>query len=150
MANFNYAKTIVVGNLGKDPDIGYTQSQKAVINLVIGVTGSYKDKTTDEWKSTTEWYRVVMYNLTEKQTKYFQNNFRKGDIVHAEGEMRTRKWRSSGDPVDHYTTELIANSLNLVVSKAGKAANAEPVSASRPATSYTLEDPFAGMESPQQ
>jgi single-strand DNA-binding protein len=108
MAGVN--KVILVGNLGRDPEIKYTQSNVPVANFSVATSESWKDKTTGEWQEKTEWHRIVAWrHLAERAEKYL----RKGKQVYIEGRIETRKWTGQ-DGNDRYTTEVVANQLMLL------------------------------------
>ena len=105
MASVN--KVLIIGNLGRDPEIKYTQSSVPVANFSVATSESWKDKQTGEWQEKTEWHRIVAWrHLAERVEKYF----RKGKQVYIEGRIETRKWTGQ-DGKDNYTTEIIANQL---------------------------------------
>ena len=105
MAGVN--KVIIIGNLGRDPEIKYTQSNVPVANFSVATTESWKDKQSGEWQEKTEWHRVVAWRyLAEKAEK----SLRKGKQVYIEGKLETRKWTGQ-DGNDRYTTEIIAREL---------------------------------------
>ena len=104
MAGIN--KVILVGNLGRDPEIKYTQANVPVANFSIATSESWKDKTTGEWQENTEWHRIVAWRgLAER----VEAKLKKGNTVYIEGRLETRKWEKDGR--DHYTTEVIADKL---------------------------------------
>jgi len=108
MAGVN--KVIIIGNLGRDPEIKYTQSNVPVANFSVATTESWKDKSSGEWQEKTEWHRVVAWRfLAERAERYLK----KGKQVYIEGRIETRKWTGQ-DGQDHYTTEIIANQLMLL------------------------------------
>jgi len=108
MAGVN--KVILVGNLGRDPEIKYTQSNVPVANFSVATSESWKDKNTGEWQEKTEWHRIVAWrHLAERAEKYL----RKGKQVYIEGRIETRKWTGQ-DGNDRYTTEVVANQLMLL------------------------------------
>jgi single-strand DNA-binding protein len=108
MAGVN--KVIIIGNLGRDPEIKYTQSNVPVANFSVATTESWKDKTSGEWQEKTEWHRIVAWrHLAERAEKYL----RKGKQVYVEGRIETRKWTGQ-DGNDRYTTEIIANQMMLL------------------------------------
>jgi len=108
-------KVILVGNLGKDPETRYMPSGKAVTNFSIATSESWKDKQTGEQKEQTEWHNIVMYDrLAEIAAEYL----RKGSQVYVEGRLRTRKWQDK-EGRDRYTTEIIANEMQMLGSRAG-------------------------------
>ena len=108
-------KVIIVGNLGQDPDTKAMPSGMSVTNLRIATSESWKDKTSGEMKEQTEWHSVAMFGrLAEIAGEYL----RKGSQVYIEGRLRTRKWQDkSGN--DRYTTEIVANEMQMLGSRAG-------------------------------
>ncbi|MDP1707691.1 MAG: single-stranded DNA-binding protein [Gammaproteobacteria bacterium] len=109
-------KVILVGNLGKDPEIRYMPSGGAVANITIATSESWKDKTSGEQQERTEWHNVVFYNrLAEIVGEYLK----KGSQVYVEGSLRTRKWQDKNTGTDRYTTEIIANEMQMLGSKGG-------------------------------
>lgn len=108
MASIN--KVILVGNLGRDPEVRYTADNAAITSASIATTDRYKDKNTGEQKEITEWHRVVFFNrLAEIAGEYLK----KGSQVYIEGKLRTRKWTDK-DGVEKYTTEIIADQLQML------------------------------------
>jgi single-strand DNA-binding protein len=121
-------KVIVVGNLGQDPETRYMPSGDAVTNLNIATNESWKDKQTGEQKDRTEWHRVAMFGrLAEIAAEYL----RKGSQVYIEGKLRTRKWQDK-DSNDRYTTEIIANEMQMLGDRASSGA---PTTSDSPPTS---------------
>ena len=115
-------KVILVGNLGADPDTRYMPSGKAVTNIRIATSESWKDKQTGDQQERTEWHSIVMYDrLGEIAAEYL----RKGSQVYIEGKLRTRKWQDK-EGKDRYTTEVIANEMQMLGSRGGDRAGAEP------------------------
>ena len=113
-------KVIVVGNLGQDPETRYMPSGSAVTNLRIATNESWKDKQTGEQKDRTEWHSVAMFGrLAEIAAEYL----RKGSQVYIEGKLRTRKWQDK-DGNDRYTTEIIADEMQMLGSRSGGGAPA--------------------------
>ena len=110
-------KVILVGNLGKDPESRYMPNGKAVTNFSVATTDSWKDKQTGEQREQTEWHNIVMYErLAEVAAEYLK----KGSQVYIEGRLRTRKWQDK-EGRDRYTTEVIANDMQMLGSRAGGA-----------------------------
>ena len=108
MAGVN--KVIIIGNLGRDPEIKYTQSNVPVANFSVATSESWKDKSSGEWQEKTEWHRIVAWrHLAERAERYL----RKGKQVYIEGRIETRKWTGQ-DGNDRYTTEIVANQLMLL------------------------------------
>jgi len=133
-------KVILVGNLGADPDTRYMPSGKAVTNIRVATSESWKDKQTGDQQERTEWHSVVMYDkLGEIAAEYL----RKGSQVYIEGKLRTRKWQDK-EGKDRYTTEIIADQMQMLGGRGGaggapseprapRAASAEGRSAASPA-----------------
>ena len=118
MASVN--KVILIGNLGQDPEVKYMPSGGAVTNVSIATTDSWTDKNTGQKQERTEWHRVVFFNrLAEIVGEYL----RKGSPVYIEGRLQTRKWQDQNGQ-DKYTTEIIANSMQMLGSK-GSAGSTE-------------------------
>jgi len=123
-------KVIIVGNLGQDPETRYMPSGKAVTNLRVATSESWKDKQTGEQREQTEWHSVVMYDrLAEIAAEYL----RKGSQVYLEGKLRTRKWQDK-EGRDRYSTEVIANEMQMLGSRGGGGAGTESRSAPRAAS----------------
>ena len=97
-------KVILVGNLGKDPEVRRTTSGDPVVNLSIATSESWRDKASGERKEKTEWHRVVIFNknLADVAEKYL----RKGSKVYVEGQLQTRKWTDK-DGAEKYSTEVV-------------------------------------------
>ncbi len=113
MASVN--KVILVGNLGRDPEVRYSAEGSAVCNISIATTSSWKDKSSGERREETEWHRVVMYNrLAEIAGEYL----RKGRPIYVEGRLRTRKWQNK-EGQDQYTTEIIADQMQMLGGRDG-------------------------------
>ncbi len=116
MAKGSVNKVILVGNLGKDPEVRFTPNGLAVANITIATTEVWKDKASGENQERTEWHRVAMYNrLAEITGEYL----RKGSKVFIEGRLQTRKWQDKTTGQDRYTTEIIADTLEMLGGKAG-------------------------------
>ena len=108
-------KVILIGNLGADPDARMTAQGSAVTNLNIATDESYKDKNSGQMVPKTEWHRVVMFNRLAEIAKDY---LRKGSKVYIEGKLQTRKWQDQSGQ-DRYTTEIVANELQMLDSKPG-------------------------------
>lgn len=108
-------KVIIIGNLGADPEVRYLPSGSAVTNIRVATSEGWKDKQTGETQERTEWHRIVFFNrLAEIASEYL----RKGSKVYIEGSLRTNKWQDQTGN-DRYTTEIIANSMQMLDSKGG-------------------------------
>jgi len=104
MAGVN--KVILVGNLGKDPEVRRTQSGEPIVNFSVATSENWRDKNTGERKEKTEWHRVVIFN--EHLAKIAEQYLRKGSKVFVEGQLATRKWTDK-DGQEKYTTEIVLN-----------------------------------------
>lgn len=105
-------KVVIVGRLGKDPEVRYTQNGNAVANLSVATSKKYKGE------EETEWHRIVCFSkVAEVAEKYL----RKGDLAGFEGELRTRKWQDQGGN-DRYSTEIIVHNLHLLGSSSDRPA----------------------------
>jgi single-strand DNA-binding protein len=117
MASRGINKVILIGNLGADPETRYMPSGGAVTNIRLATSESWKDRTSGESQERTEWHRVVFFNkLAEIAGEYL----RKGSKVYIEGSLRTRKWQGQ-DGKDNYTTEIVANEMQMLDSRGGSA-----------------------------
>ena len=113
-------KVILVGNLGKDPETRYMPSGSAVTNLTLATSESWKDKQTGEQQDRTEWHKIAMFGrLAEIAAEYL----RKGSQIYIEGKLRTRKWQDK-EGKDRYTTEIVADEMQMLGSKGGGGASA--------------------------
>ena len=113
MASVN--KVIIVGNLGRDPEVRYTPNGDSITNVTIATTDTWKDKATGEKKEATEWHRVVFFGkLAEIAGQYLK----KGRQVYVEGALRTRKWTDK-EGHERYTTEIVANEMKMLGSREG-------------------------------
>ena len=102
-------KVILVGNLGKDPEIRRTQDGRPIANLSIATSESWRDKATGERKEKTEWHRVVIFS--EGLCKIAEQYLKKGSKVYLEGSLQTRKWQDK-DGNDKYSTEVVLQGFN--------------------------------------
>ena len=108
-------KVILVGNLGKDPEVRYMPNGNAVANITLATSESWKDKQTGETQEKTEWHRVVLFRrLGEIAGEYLK----KGSQVYIEGKLQTRKWQDNAGN-DRYTTEIVANEMQMLGGKGG-------------------------------
>ncbi|MCW8948599.1 MAG: single-stranded DNA-binding protein, partial [Sedimenticola sp.] len=103
-------KVILIGNVGKDPDVRYMPNGNAVANLTLATSESWKDKSTGENQERTEWHRVVFFRrLAEIVGEYVK----KGSKIYVEGRLQTRKWQDQGGQ-DRYTTEIVADQMQML------------------------------------
>lgn len=116
MASLN--KVILIGNLGRDPEVRYMPNGEAVCNFSIATSDSWKDKQGQK-QERTEWHNIVMYRrLAEIAGEYLK----KGSSVYLEGRIQTRKWQDKNTGQDRYTTEIIADQMQMLGGKSGGAA----------------------------
>ncbi|ADE16840.1 single-strand binding protein [Nitrosococcus halophilus Nc 4] len=110
MASRGVNKVILIGNLGRDPEVRYTASGGAIANITLATSETWKDKTTGEQQERTEWHRVVFFGrLGEIAGEYLK----KGSKIYVEGRLQTRKWQGQ-DGQDRYTTEIVANEMQML------------------------------------
>lgn len=111
-------KAMIIGHLGRDPETRYAASGDAITNITIATSEQWKDKQTGEKKEATEWHRVTFYRkLAEIAGQYLK----KGSLVYVEGKIQTRKWTDK-EGVERYTTEIVADSMQMLGSKSGGSA----------------------------
>src|SRR5690349_20928421 len=143
-------KVILVGNLGADPETRYMPSGKAVTNIRIATSESWKDKQTGDQQERTEWHSIVLY---DKLGEIAAEDLRKGSQVFIEGALRTRKWQDK-EGKDRYTTEIIARDMQMLGGRGGGAGGGggggggfggdeEPRRSSRPAQQERSSPPPA-------
>lgn len=134
MASVN--KVIIVGNVGRDPETRYMPNGEAVTNIAVATTESWKDKNSGDKKESTEWHRITFYRkLAEIAGQYLK----KGSSVYIEGKLQTRKWTDK-DGVERYTTEIIADTMQMLGGKQDGASNAQK----EPANQKPAEKPSSG------
>jgi single-strand DNA-binding protein len=149
-------KVILIGNLGKDPEVRYTPNGNAICNVSVATTRTWKDKTSGDKQEETEWHRVVFYDrLAEIAGEYLK----KGRPIYVEGRLKTRKWQNK-EGQDVYTTEIIANEMQMLGGREGMGGGDEgggggnynsrpasaPAPASRPAASKPAGKPSTGFD----
>ena len=132
MASVN--KAILVGNLGRDPEMRSTQDGRAIASLAVATSESWKDKATGDKKERTEWHRVSVFG---QPAEYIGRYAKKGDMVWIEGQIQTRKWTDK-EGQDRYTTEIIVQGYNSTVSILSSRGEASPQQSSGGG-----HDPFA-------
>lgn len=121
-------KVILVGNLGRDPEVRHFEGNSSVASFSVATSESYLDKATQERKTQTEWHNVVMWNgLATVAEKYLK----KGSQVYIEGKLTTRKWQDK-DGNDRYTTEVVARTMKMLGSRDGGNAYNMPSAADAP------------------
>ena len=140
-------KVILIGNLGKDPEVRYMPSGGAVTNVTLATSEGWKDKQTGEQKEKTEWHNIVFFNkLAEIAGLYLK----KGAKVYVEGSLRTRKWQDK-EGHDRYTTEIVANEMQMLDSRGAGSyeAGSEPPAARRMPESETSPGRAAPAREPE-
>ena len=105
-------KVILIGNLGKDPEVRRTQDGRPIVNLSVATSESWRDKATGERKEKTEWHRVVIFN--EGLCRVAEQYLKKGAKVYLEGQLQTRKWQDQSGQ-DKYSTEVVLQGFNSVL-----------------------------------
>ena len=131
MAKGSVNKVILIGNLGKDPEVRYTPTGLAIANLTMATTEAWKDKQTGANTEKTEWHRVVFYQrLAEIAGEYL----RKGSKIFIEGRLQTRKWQDKTSGQDRYTTEIVADNMQMLDSKGSATSGSSYEASSSPAT----------------
>jgi single-strand DNA-binding protein len=125
-------KVILIGNLGRDPEVRFSASGTAVGNLRIATTERRKDRDSGDWQDHTEWHSVVVLG---RMAEVARDYLRKGAKVYIEGRLQTRKWQGQ-DGQDRYTTEILANDMQMLDGRQGGAGAPdyeEPAARPRPA-----------------
>src|SRR4051794_32758404 len=102
-------KVILIGNLGKDPEIRRTQDGRPIANFTVATSDTWKDKNTGERRERTEWHRVVIFN--EGLCRIAEQYLKKGSKVYLEGSLQTRKWQDQSGQ-EKYTTEIVLQGFN--------------------------------------
>lgn len=129
-------KVILIGSCGQDPETRYTAGGAAVTQLSVATSDSWKDKQSGQQQERTEWHRVVFFSrLAEIAGEYL----RKGSKVYIEGSLRTNKWQDQQGQ-DRYTTEIIANQMQMLDSKGGS--GAPPKKQNNPDQDQEMPDDF--------
>lgn len=139
-------KVILVGNLGRDPEVRYSANGQAIANVTIATTESWKDKNTGEKQEKTEWHRIVFFGrLGEIAGEYLK----KGAQIYVEGRLQTRKWQDK-EGKDRYTTEIVANEMQMLGSKGGAASGDYAGQSSSQASSQSSAPAQAQSSQPTQ
>ena len=141
MAGIN--KVILVGNLGRDPEMRYTQNGVAVCSFSLATSETYRDRTSGEKVTQTEWHNIILWRgLAETAEKYL----RKGSSVYIDGKIRTRKWEDQQGQT-RYTTEIIADTMQMLDRRDSSAVPAQP--AAQP-TAQPAAEPEQHTPAPEQ
>jgi len=142
MASVN--KVILVGNLGRNPELRYTPSGEAIANIAVATTESWKDKNTGEKKEATEWHRVVFYR---KLAEIVGHYLKKGASIYVEGRLHTRKWTDK-EGAERYTTEIVADSMQMLGSRPAGESGAAAGRSAAPTTGDTSMPPNFADDAP--
>ena len=139
-------KVILVGNLGRDPEVRTTQDGRELVNMTIATSESWKDRNTGERKERTEWHRVVIFN--EALVNVAKNYLKKGSKVYIEGQLQTRKWTDQSGQ-EKYSTEVVLQGFNanLTLLDSKRDSAGESVGYSQPANAQasTQKQPAAEL-----
>jgi single-strand DNA-binding protein len=137
MATRGVNKVILIGNLGAEPEVRYMPSGQAVANIRLATTTSRRDKETGEWHDQTEWHRVVFFDRLAEIVKEYLH---KGSQIYVEGRLQTRKWQGQ-DSQERYTTEIVANEMQMLGSRTGGTASFtdKEVSAAKPQSAPAVD-----------
>ena len=142
-------KVILIGNIGKDPEVRYMPSGGAAANCSIATSESWRDKTTGEMQEKTEWHNLVFFGrLAEIVGEYCK----KGSKVYVEGRLQTRKWQDKSG-ADRYTTEIVANEMQMLDSRGGGGDNfggGQQQSHNSPSQAQSSSQPSGGAQQQQQ
>lgn len=129
-------KVILIGNLGKDPEVRYMENGSAIAGLTLATSDQWKDKSTGEQKERTEWHRLSIFgSLAEIAGKYLK----KGSKIYAEGSLRTRKWQDQSGQ-DRYTTEVVVSTFNMLDGRQGSSDYSGAPGRQPPASSIDYSD----------
>lgn len=135
-------KVTLIGRLGADPEVKYMPSGGAVTNISLATTRRWKDRQSGERRDETEWHRITFFNrIAEVAGEYL----RKGSLIYVEGRIRTRKWQDQNGQ-DRYTTEIIAEQMQMLDSKSGGTGNFE--SPSTNSNSFNNNQPSNNPQQP--
>lgn len=144
MAKGSVNRVLLIGNLGRDPEVRYTPNGTAVTQVSIATTEVWKDKQSGENQERTEWHRVVMYaRLAEIAGEYL----RKGSKIFIEGRLQTRKWQDKNSGQDRYTTEVIADSMQMLDNK-GAGHGGSPAAEKEAAMPAAMHSEHADSQAP--
>ncbi len=133
-------KVILVGNLGRDPELRSTQDGKRIANLAVATSESWRDRNSGERKERTEWHRVVIFN--ERLAEIAEKYLKKGAKVYLEGALQTRKWTDQGGQ-DRYSTEIVLQNFRGELTMLDAAGGRGGASAGGPAMDPDFDDGYA-------
>ena len=140
-------KAIIVGNLGRDPEMRYTQSGQAVANFSVATSERWMDRNTNERREQTEWHRVVCFGRTAEICGEYLH---KGSKVYVEGRLQTRSWEGQ-DGQTRYSTEIVARDMQMLDSRGGGGGGYGPDDPGPPDNrgGYSQQQPRAPQQPPQ-
>jgi len=134
-------KVILIGNLGRDPEVRRLESGVAVAKLAVATNESYKDKN-DQWQTATEWHNVIFWrNLAERA----ERDLKKGSLIYVEGKLTHRKWQDK-EGNDRYSTEVVANTFRMMEKREASAYQGNNQSAQEPVAKATTPATPAAAE----
>ncbi len=134
MAGVN--KVILVGRLGKEPEVRHLESGVGVANFSLATSETYKDRNSGERKEITDWHNIVLWRgLADVAEKYLH----KGDLVYIEGRLKTRSWQDK-DGNTRYTTEVVGDNMTMLGSKGSSQGNTPPPPTEEPAGKTTVQN----------
>ena len=137
MASRGVNKVILVGNVGNDPEVRYMPNGNAVANISVATSDTWKDRNTGDQQDRTEWHRVVFFNrLAEIVEQYVK----KGSKLYLEGRLQTRSWEQDG--IKRYSTEIVANEMQMLGERATPSSNSDNFSAAKTSGSDFKSDDF--------
>lgn len=136
-------KVILIGNVGKDPEIRATQDGRELANLTLATSESWKDKNTGEKREKTEWHRIVVFS--EGLVKIIKNYVKKGSKLYIEGSLQTRKWEDSSG-AEKYTTEIVLQNFNSTLTLLDSKGSSDVGSARVSESSKTSSNDFMASE----
>jgi single-strand DNA-binding protein len=143
MASLN--KVMIIGNLGKDPEVRHTASGTAVATFSIATSERFKNKQTNEWEKKTEWHNIVLW---DKQATLAGQYLTKGSTIYLEGRLQTRKWQDKNG-TDRYTTEIVGSSLEFLSTKGeGSRSGGGDAGNESTGSSFNEEPPFQDDDIP--
>lgn len=136
-------KAIIIGTLGRDPEVKYTAGGSTLVNMSIATNETWKDRQTGQQQERTEWHRIVIFGkLADVAAQYL----RKGAQVYIEGRLSTRKWQGR-DGQDRYTTEIIAQEMEMLGGRASERSDQPaPASPQQPQPAASTPPPDDGFD----
>jgi len=103
-------QVMLIGHLGKDPEVRYTQDNKPVATLSLATTENWRHKVTGEHQERTEWHKIILF---QKLAEVARGHLKKGGLIYLEGKLQTRKWQDK-DGREHFSTEIIGSKLQML------------------------------------